>query len=133
MSPDTHLRVLLRRCCCSECDDGWTSATCGVQDLCQGLPLCSGHGACKLDADASPPSLTCNCDRDYHGADCHAHLPCARDCSGHGLCDRGVCLCDQGFTDTLIAEVKAKMEAAAELRVPLIVDVGTGKNWDEAH
>jgi len=25
------------------------------------------------------------------------------------------------------------MEAAAELRVPLIVDVGSGNNWDEAH
>ncbi|MEO6172337.1 MAG: DNA polymerase, partial [Arenimonas sp.] len=41
--------------------------------------------------------------------------------------------CDQDFTDTLITEVKAKMEAAAELRVPLIVDVGSGSNWDEAH
>lgn len=41
--------------------------------------------------------------------------------------------CDQDFTGTLISEAKAKMEAAAELRVPLIVDVGSGKNWDEAH
>jgi DNA polymerase I len=41
--------------------------------------------------------------------------------------------CDQSFTATLISEVKTKMEAAAELRVPLIVDVGSGRNWDEAH
>jgi DNA polymerase-1 len=36
-----------------------------------------------------------------------------------------------------VAEVQAvvveQMEAAAELSVPLKVDVGVGKNWDEAH
>ena len=31
------------------------------------------------------------------------------------------------------AEVKQIMEAATELHVPLIVDIGQGKNWDEAH
>jgi DNA polymerase-1 len=31
------------------------------------------------------------------------------------------------------AVVVAQMEAAAELRVPLKVDAGVGKNWDEAH
>jgi DNA polymerase-1 len=40
---------------------------------------------------------------------------------------------DAGFAATLATEVKARMEAAAELRVPLVVDVGTGANWDEAH
>jgi DNA polymerase-1 len=29
--------------------------------------------------------------------------------------------------------VRAHMSAAAALRVPLKVDVGTGPNWDEAH
>jgi DNA-directed DNA polymerase len=29
--------------------------------------------------------------------------------------------------------IKQYMEAAAELVVPLIVDVGVGENWDEAH
>jgi len=33
----------------------------------------------------------------------------------------------------LRAEVAAQMEAAAELSVPLKVDVGVGMNWDEAH
>jgi len=28
---------------------------------------------------------------------------------------------------------KEKMESAAELAVPLVVDVGIGNNWDEAH
>jgi DNA polymerase-1 len=31
------------------------------------------------------------------------------------------------------AEISTRMSAAAELRVPLTVDVGTGLNWDEAH
>ena len=47
--------------------------------------------------------------------------------------DELVLECDESFKTTLINEVKARMEAAAELRVPLIVDVGSGNNWDEAH
>jgi DNA polymerase-1 len=39
--------------------------------------------------------------------------------------------------DEAIAEletgVRARMQQAAELRVPLLVDVGVGANWDEAH
>lgn len=31
------------------------------------------------------------------------------------------------------AEIKAIMESALDLKVPLIVEVGQGKNWDEAH
>jgi DNA polymerase-1 len=29
--------------------------------------------------------------------------------------------------------VMARMSGAAELKVPLLVDVGVGANWDEAH
>ena len=47
--------------------------------------------------------------------------------------DELVLECDEDFKATLVSEVKARMEAAAELRVPLIVDVGSGNNWDEAH
>ena len=35
--------------------------------------------------------------------------------------------------DTVRDAIRARMSGAAELRVPLIVDVGVGKNWDEAH
>ncbi len=41
--------------------------------------------------------------------------------------------CDADFVDTLIPEVEARMAAAAELRVPLVIDAGVGDNWDEAH
>ncbi|MBP6797947.1 MAG: DNA polymerase I, partial [Luteimonas sp.] len=40
---------------------------------------------------------------------------------------------DAGFVDTLLAEVPARMASAAELRVPLVVDSGVGRDWDEAH
>ena len=29
--------------------------------------------------------------------------------------------------------LKGLMESAAELLVPLVVDIGVGDNWDEAH
>jgi DNA polymerase-1 len=41
--------------------------------------------------------------------------------------------CDEAFLDTLLPAVKARMEGAAELRVPLVVDTGTGLNWEQAH
>jgi len=40
---------------------------------------------------------------------------------------------DAGFVDPLLAEVQVRMESAAELRVPLLVNCGVGGNWDEAH
>ena len=40
---------------------------------------------------------------------------------------------DAGFVPELVAEVTARMQGAAELRVPLVVDSGVGDNWDEAH
>ena len=35
--------------------------------------------------------------------------------------------------DEMVAGVRSRMAEAAELRVPLIVDIGSGANWDEAH
>ena len=35
--------------------------------------------------------------------------------------------------DPARARIKAFMENAAELLVPLVVDVGVGDNWDQAH
>ena len=40
---------------------------------------------------------------------------------------------DAGFVDTLLPEVTDRMSAAADLRVPLVVDSGVGANWEEAH
>jgi len=40
---------------------------------------------------------------------------------------------EDAFVDTLIAGAGERMAAAAELRVPLVVDSGKGANWDEAH
>jgi len=35
--------------------------------------------------------------------------------------------------DAIVAGVRERMAAAAQLAVPLVVDVGVGANWDEAH
>jgi DNA polymerase-1 len=35
--------------------------------------------------------------------------------------------------DRLIEGIVQRMESAASLDVPLVVDVGRGRNWDEAH
>ncbi|WMJ70981.1 DNA polymerase I [Stenotrophomonas sp. 24(2023)] len=40
---------------------------------------------------------------------------------------------ETGFIDELRENVVRLMSQAAQLRVPLVVDTGTGSNWDEAH
>lgn len=41
--------------------------------------------------------------------------------------------CPQDQSKTFVAQVKKTMESVIKLKVPLIVDVGQGKNWGEAH
>jgi DNA polymerase-1 len=40
---------------------------------------------------------------------------------------------EAGFVDEAKAEILQRMEAAATLRVPLLVEAGVGASWDEAH
>jgi DNA polymerase-1 len=40
---------------------------------------------------------------------------------------------ETAMVDTLSAQIRKIMTAAPELSVPIIVDIGTGSNWDEAH
>ncbi len=40
---------------------------------------------------------------------------------------------EQGFVSGAIEHLRAYMQGAASLDVPLLVDVGVGDNWDEAH
>ncbi|TWH16036.1 MULTISPECIES: DNA polymerase I [Pseudoxanthomonas] len=40
---------------------------------------------------------------------------------------------DEAFVPELVERVRERMSAAAQLSVPLVVDVGVGDNWDEAH
>ena len=35
--------------------------------------------------------------------------------------------------DAIVAGVRERMAAAANLNVPLVVDIGVGANWNEAH
>jgi DNA polymerase-1 len=40
---------------------------------------------------------------------------------------------DADFVPQMLVEVKARMEAAAVLKVPLLVEAGTGANWNQSH
>jgi DNA polymerase-1 len=40
---------------------------------------------------------------------------------------------EAGFVDEMVMEVRQRMQAAAQLRVPLLVEAGVGENWDQAH
>ena len=40
---------------------------------------------------------------------------------------------DEDAVERVSAMVVEEMTSAMELSVPLVVDVGTGRSWDEAH
>jgi DNA polymerase-1 len=40
---------------------------------------------------------------------------------------------DAAEVDSARARVRELMQGAARLKVPLVVDIGVGDNWDEAH
>jgi len=39
----------------------------------------------------------------------------------------------EGMVEAAAGRIRAEMEAAADLAVPLVVDIGIGDNWDQAH
>jgi DNA polymerase-1 len=40
---------------------------------------------------------------------------------------------NEGIVEDSVNLIRDKMVSAAELTIPLVVDVGVGENWDEAH
>jgi hypothetical protein len=66
------------------CDEGWGGDACQYEDLCDGSPVCSGHGSCELVTDDEENKLMCTCNKDYYGTDCHAHLPLCVTAPGMG-------------------------------------------------
>jgi len=39
----------------------------------------------------------------------------------------------EGALDRAVTSIRECMASAANLAVPLVVDIGIGNNWDEAH
>ncbi|KAM4861087.1 tenascin-N [Thomomys bottae] len=76
---------------------------CSPQRCCQGAAglgrHCSGHGTFL------PETCSCDCEQGWEGADCE--LPsCPGECSGHGVCVRGVCQCHEDFTSEDCSELR---------------------------
>jgi DNA polymerase-1 len=40
---------------------------------------------------------------------------------------------EEGAVEEVKPRIRAAMESAAELAVPLLVEIGVGDNWEEAH
>jgi DNA polymerase-1 len=40
---------------------------------------------------------------------------------------------DAPMVEAAVSKIRELMEGAADLKVPLVVDVGVGDDWDEAH
>ena len=54
---------------------------------------CTDHGVCA-------PGGFCVCLGGYTGLACEKRA-CENDCSGHGRCDNGTCMCAPGYTRTI--------------------------------
>ena len=83
----------------AEHDMKYDSGTLLSRPDCGGPPPCSRHGICGRHG--------CVCDATWGGAYCQdADLPCAHNCSGHGVCDTltGSCDCFPSFGGIVCAD-----------------------------
>ncbi|XP_022795137.1 fibrillin-1-like [Stylophora pistillata] len=65
---------------------------------CSSLSWCSGHGICMVNG-------SCQCDFYYTGKKCQINN-CPSQCSGHGTCIDGVCVCNFGWEGYDCSKVK---------------------------
>jgi hypothetical protein len=75
------------------CMSGWTGKLCQTPPCPTELKgaSCTGHGTCL-------ESQECECDYEFTGKACNL-LSCAtkNDCSKHGICNNGTCVCNAGW------------------------------------
>lgn len=97
------------------CQAGFTGDDCSVKLSC--INDCSGNGECKLVQMERSVMPKCDCNYGFGGADC-SEKKCGRDvtgreCSGHGQCQHGVCVCFPTFEGAL-CDVKNCRSATGE-------------------
>ena len=96
-----------------KCAPGFRGADCSMSSTCPGaskldgllgVPLlstlglgkqCSGKGQC-ISAVGAGAQAQCLCEPGFGGAGCEGS-PCARGCSGNGVCRDGSCWCEPGW------------------------------------
>uniref|UniRef100_A0A5S6QLT2 EGF-like domain-containing protein n=1 Tax=Trichuris muris TaxID=70415 RepID=A0A5S6QLT2_TRIMR len=72
------------------CHRGWKGGNCDVPfNLCE-VPDCNGHGHCGRDGQ-------CHCKPGYRGEFCDEPDCPVSDCSGKGVCIKGLCYCGNGW------------------------------------
>lgn len=77
------------------CLDGYSGANCGQRDC---VPRdCGGQGTCVSDPKVDGGAPFCKCKPGFVGKGCQLAL-CPRKCSGNGLCVKGECYCNKGFS-----------------------------------
>eukprot|EP00299_Pterocystis_sp_00344_P007694 c2608_g1_i1.p1 GENE.c2608_g1_i1~~c2608_g1_i1.p1 ORF type:complete len:446 (+),score=114.03 c2608_g1_i1:36-1340(+) len=89
----------------------WSGAACDVEIYNCPVELnnCTDHGQC-LPSDPLDATSTwaCTCETDFCGPSCNQFCgSCPSNCSAHGTCSRGVCICDVGFGGESCSSVSA--------------------------
>ena len=82
------------------CDPLWGGEDCSIWAINVSECFCSGHGSC-IKQNSSNSSFSCLCDLQWSGSDCGSDLmrqECTQNCSEHGSCKNGTCVCDPGFS-----------------------------------
>lgn len=87
-----------------KCEAGWEGQDCSVSqcalERADGLGdtlVCSGHGLCELSNVSH--RFACVCDTGFIGQICDTQFyPCAPNCTLHGQCLDGECICEPGWS-----------------------------------
>ena len=78
---------------------------------CDAISMCSGRGDCLWDSLSH--TFYCECRSGYFGESCNEKR-CPKNCSGHGDCVNGECMCNPNFCGNLCSK-SCRSESAKKL------------------
>ena len=84
------------------CDLSWSGIDCSIQtnEIQPSGCFCSGHGTCIWENRSNMSFFECLCDSEWTGLNCshQSRYRCTDNCSSHGSCVNGSCICDYGYS-----------------------------------